>query len=175
MTWRVKKRQGRSEVKIKNKKDFGLGVVSILIAAFITYMSVGLRATGYEGDPGPKMFPIMGALLMAVCGILVIINPEKDEKKFLTATQWKSAGIMFLVYILIAVMLFLFGFAVAVPIMLFVVTFMLSKLSLKEASLKKRIINSLIFGAVGGAVMYLAYVVGLGAKMPTGWIWTLVK
>ena len=58
---------------------------------------------------------------------------------------------MFLVYILIAVMLFLFGFAVAVPIMLFVVTFMLSKLSLKEASLKKRIINSLIFGAVGGA------------------------
>ena len=82
---------------------------------------------------------------------------------------------MFAVYILIAVMLFLFGFAVAVPLMLFVVTFMLSKLSLKDSSRKKRLINSLIFGAVGGAVMYLAYIVGLGAKMPTGWVWTLFK
>lgn len=162
-------------MKIRNKKDFGLGVASILIAAFITYMSMGLRATGYEGDPGPKMFPLMGALLMAVCGILVIVKPDNEQKAFLTAVQWRSAGIMFAVYILIAVMLFLFGFAVAVPLMLFVVTFMLSKLSLKDSSRKKRLINSLIFGAVGGAVMYLAYIVGLGAKMPTGWVWTLFK
>lgn len=162
-------------MKIKNKKDFGLGVVSILIAAFIVHMSMGLRATGYDGDPGPKMFPIMGALLMAVCGILVIVKPEKEQKLFLTASQWKSAGILFAVYILIVVMLFLFGFAVAVPIMLFVVTFLLSKLSLKDASLKKRLINSLIFGVAGGAVMYLAYIVGLGAKMPVGWIWSLFK
>ena len=162
-------------MKIRNKKDFGLGVASILIAAFITYMSMGLRATGYEGDPGPKMFPLMGALLMAVCGILVIVKPDNEQKAFLTAVQWRSAGIMFAVYILIAVMLFLFGFAVAVPLMLFVVTFMLSKLSLKDSSRKKRLINSLIFGAVGGAVMYLAYIVGLGAKMPTGWVGTLFK
>ncbi len=162
-------------MKIKNKKDFGLGVASVVIAAFITYMSMGLQATGYEGDPGPKMFPLMGALLMAVCGILVVIKPDKEQTVFLTASQWRSAGMMFVMYVLIALMLFLFGFAVAVPIMLFAVTFMLSKLSLRETSLKKRLVNSLIFGIVGGAVMYLAYVVGLGASMPRGWVWSLFK
>jgi len=34
---------------------------------------------------------------------------------------------------------------------------------------------SLIFAVVGGAVLYLAYVVGLGAKMPKGLILKLLK
>ena len=45
----------------------------------------------------------------------------------------------------------------------------------KDAGIKKRLLMSLIFAVVGGAVLYLAYVVGLGARMPKGLILKLLK
>ena len=49
-----------------------------------------------------------------------------------------------------------------------IVTYMLSGLSAKHNSRKKRILIAVIFGIVGGALLYLAYVIGLKAPMPTG-------
>ena len=160
-------------MKIKNRKDFALGVICILLAAVITYMAMGLRATGYDGDPGPKMFPIIGSVIMAACGVALIVAPEKEEKKFLTWKQWKAAFGLFGMYVGLALLLWLLGFMVAVPIVLFIVTFMLSKLSVKDATVKHRLIISLIYGIVGGAVLYLAYVIGLKAQMPSGLLWQL--
>ena len=162
-------------MKIKNKKDFGLGVFCILFAALIIYMSVQLKTTNYEGDPGPKMFPIIGSVIMAICGIALIVAPEKEQKVFLTWTQWKAAFGLFGMYVGLAVLLWLLGFMIAVPIVLFIVTFMLSKLSVKDSTVKHRLLISLIYGIVGGAVLYLAYIVGLKAKMPTGLLIQLLK
>jgi len=162
-------------MKIKNKKDFGLGVFCIVFAALIIYLSLQLKATGYEGDPGPKMFPIIGSVIMAVCGIALIIAPEKQAKVFLTKEQWKAAFGLFGMYVGFALMFWLFGFIIAVPIALFIITFMLSKLSVKDATVKHRLIISLIYGVVGGAVLYLAYVVGLKTQMPTGLLIELLK
>lgn len=162
-------------MKIKNKKDFGLGIFCIALAAFITYMSMGLEATGYEGDPGPKMFPLMGAFIIAVCGIGVIVAPEKNSKQFMTKEQWCSAGKLFLMYVVFAVLFWLFGFLVAVPVVLFVVTYMLSSLSMQNKTKKQRLLVSLIYGIVGGAVLYLIYVVLLDATMPKALIMQLFK
>lgn len=162
-------------MKTKSKKDIVLGAFSICIAAIVTYMSMQLKATGYDGDPGPRMFPMIGGFLMAICGIALIIAPGKSSGAFMTGAQWKAAGALFGVYVLFAVLFYLVGFTVAVPIMLFVVTFMLSKLSAKNTSVKKRLIISAIFGVVGGAALYLAYIVGLGAAMPKGILWSLFK
>ena len=162
-------------MKIKNKKDFGLGVFCILFAALIIYMSVQLKTTNYEGDPGPKMFPLIGSVIMAVCGIALIVAPEKEAKVFLTKEQWKAAFGLFGMYVGFALMFWLFGFIIAVPISLFIITFMLSKLSVKDATVKHRLIISLIYGVVGGAVLYLAYVVGLKTQMPTGLLFELLK
>ena len=162
-------------MKIKNKKDFGLGVFCIVFAALIIYLSLQLKATGYEGDPGPKMFPIIGSVIMAICGIALIIAPEKDAKVFLTKEQWKAAFGLFGMYVALALMLWFFGFMIAVPIVLFIVTFMLSKLSVKDATVKHRLLISVIYGVIGGAVLYLAYVKGLKAQMPTGLLFELLK
>lgn len=162
-------------MKIKNKKDLGLGIFCILFAALIIYLSLQLKATGYEGDPGPKMFPIIGSVIMAACGIALIIAPEKNQKVFLSKEQWKAAFGLFGMYVGFALLLWLLGFMIAVPIALFVVTFMLSKLSVKDSTVKRRLIISLIYGVVGGAVLYLAYVVGLKASMPGGLLIELLK
>ena len=162
-------------MKIKNKKDFGLGVFCIVFAALIIYLSLQLKATGYEGDPGPKMFPIIGSVIMAICGIALIVAPEKQAKVFLTKQQWKAAFGLFGMYVVLALLLWLLGFMFAVPIVLFIVTFMLSKLSVKDSTVKHRLIISIIYGVVGGAVLYLAYVKGLKAQMPTGVLIELLK
>ena len=162
-------------MKIRNKKDFGLGVFCILFAALIIYLSLHLKGSGYAGDPGPKMFPIIGSVIMAICGIALIIAPEKEQKAFLTWKQWKAAFGLFGMYVALALLLWLLGFMFAVPIVLFIVTFMLSKLSVKDASIKHRLLISIIFGVVGGAVLYLAYVVGLRAQMPSGLLIELLK
>lgn len=158
---------------IENKKDFGLGVVSIVIAALITALSMQLRASGYDGDPGPKMFPMTGAAIILICGIALIIRPGKIAGKFLTIKQWQSAITMFGVYVGVAVLFFLLGFSVSLPIIAFSLTFLMSRLSLKDLSLKKRIIKSLIYAVIASVCVYLAYVVGLNARLPEGLIFKL--
>ena len=159
----------------KKVKDRVLGAVSLLISAWIIYMSMQLPATRYEGDPGPRMFPIMGAVILALCGIGLLVAPEKGTGQFMTKAQWLAAGKMFLAYVVLIALLYFFGFIVAVPVMLVVVTFMLSRLSVKDASTKKRLLISLIFGLVCGAILYLIYVIALDAKMPGGVFWNLFK
>lgn len=159
---------------VKNKKDFGLGVASVLIAAIITYLSMQLRSTGYQGDPGSRMFPLIGAALMFICGLALIIRPSKETGVFLTPKQWKSAFIMFGVYLVATLLLYLVGFTVTVPIIFFCLTFMMSKLSLKDISLKKRVVKALIFAILAGAGVYVAYVVALGAALPKGLLFKLI-
>ena len=162
-------------MKIKNKKDFGLGVVTLLVAVWVAYMSMQLKASAYEGDPGPRMFPMIGSVIMAICGIALIIKQGEPGRAFLTAAQWKAAGKLFAVYVLFVLLFWAFGFIVAVPVILFIVTFMLSGLSAKDKSIKQRLIMSLIFAVIGGTALYLAYVVGLDAKMPKGIVFKLLK
>ena len=162
-------------MKIKNKKDFGLGVVTLLVAVWVAYMSMQLKVSAYEGDPGPRMFPMIGSVIMAICGIALIIKQGEPGRAFLTAAQWKAAGKLFAVYVLFVLLFWAFGFIVAVPAILFIVTFMLSGLSAKDKSIKQRLIMSLIFAVIGGAALYLAYVVGLDAKMPKGIVFKLLK
>ena len=160
-------------MKIKNKKDFGLGIFCILAAALIVYLSMQLKATNYEGDPGPRMFPIVGSVIMAICGILLVIKPDPAAGAFMTKTQWFSAGKMFCVYLLTVALFLFLGFTITIPIILFILSYMLSKLSAKDISPKKRLISSLIFAVVGGALVYLAYVVGLQASLPEGLLFEL--
>ena len=160
---------------MKNKKDLGLGVFCVLAAAFIAYMSFQLRATGYEGDPGPKMFPLIGSVILAICGIGLIVHPSGESRQFMTLEQWKSAFALFGIYVGFAVLLWLLGFSVAVPVILFITCYLLSGQSLKDATRKARLLRSLIFAVICGALLYLAYIVGLGAKLPTGFLWTLFK
>lgn len=158
---------------IKNKKDFGLGVVSSLIAAGITYASFQLRGSTYVGDPGPRMFPLFGAALMFICGVALIIKPEKEQKVFMTPKQWKSGLLMFGVYVLATLLFYLVGFAVTLPIIFFILTYLMSRLSLKDLTKKQRTIRSLVFAILAGAGVYVVYVILLDAVLPKGLLFTL--
>ena len=155
-------------MKITNKKDFYIGLVTLLVSAFIIWQTLGLAGTAYEGDPGPKMFPMIGGVLMAVCGILLMIKQGEQTPTFLTKEQWKKCGILFGIYALFLLLMYVFGWVVAMPIILFVLTYVLSGVSMPDATKKKRLLTSLIWAVCCGAGIYLAYKVGLKASVPKG-------
>jgi len=158
-----------------NKKDLALGIFCILLAAFIACLCMGMGTTEYEGDPGPAVFPMIGSIIIALCGIALLVHPTKGTKIFLTRTQWKAAGSLFAVYVLLVLMFWLVGFVITVPVILFIMIMMLSSVSDKNSTLKKRIIKSLIFAIVAGAAIYLIYAVALDATLPKGIVWNLLK
>lgn len=162
-------------MKVSKKKDLILGLFCIVFAAFIFYISMGMPQTEYEGDPGPRIIPMIGSVIMAIFGIAISVHPEADGEAVLTWSQWKDVGKLASVYVLLALLLWLVGFAVAVPIVLFVATFMLSKLSVKNATTKQRIVKSLIFAVVAGAVIYVVYIIALDASLPKGILWNMLK
>ena len=148
----------------KLKKDRLLGIIVLVIAAFFAYFTGKLGATNFEGDPGPKMFPYMGSIIMALCGIMLLVKPEKKEKgKFLSRD------------VLFVVMMKYLGFVITAPIVLFIVSFLFSKISDPDAATKKRIIRSLIYSAAVTAALYLVYVVALDAKLPSGALLKLLR
>lgn len=155
-------------MKIKNKKDFWLGVGTIAISAWIILQTLQLPAPEYAGDPGPRMFPMIGGVLMLVCGILLLVKQDAPDKPFLTGAQWLAAGKIFGIYIGTVVLMLVFGWTVTVPIILFGLTYIMSKVSMPTASRKKRIITSLIWAVCAGVGVYLAYKIGLKARLPKG-------
>lgn len=162
-------------MKVSKKKDLILGLFCIVFAAFIFYVSMGMPQTEYEGDPGPRVIPIIGSVIMAIFGIIITVHPEADGPALLTRAQWKDVGKLASVYVLLALLLWLVGFTVAVPIVLFVATFMLSQLSVKNATVKQRLTKSFIFAVVAGTVLYVVYIIALGASLPKGILWDVFK
>jgi len=157
-------------MKIKNKKDFGLGIFGILFSAWICWYSFSfLHDSKYAGDPGPRLFPLIGAAIMLICSIFILIKPDKPTgKKFLTPAQWKSAGIIFGIYILTTVLFAVIGFTATVPIIIFILTYLMSFQSEPDMPRGKRIIKAVIFAIIAGVLIYLAYKVGLKARLPKG-------
>ena len=159
---------------MKIKKDQLLGIIGLVIAAVIAVMTMQLKSTGYAGDPGPRMFPYIGSIVIALSSVVLIIKPSASGSRFMTGTQLRDAAKLFGIYVLNVVLLYVLGFTVSVPIILFIVTWMFSKVSNQDATFKAKLIKSLIYAVVGGAAMYLAYVVGLDANLPDGLLWELL-
>lgn len=157
-------------------RDKLLGVIVVLIAAFFALYTNSLGSTNYVGDPGPKMFPFIGCGIMAICGILLIVRPSKGTQgQFLTRDQLLHALLLFGIYVLYLVLLWIVGYTVTIPIILFIISMMFSFVSDEKASMKKRIITNLIYSIVISAVLYLVFVVVLESQLPKGIIWALFK
>jgi len=152
----------------KIKKDQVLGIIGLAFSVLVGIFTMQLQDTAFIGDPGPRLMPWLAAILIAGCSIVLIVRPTKTQGKFLTREQWGRALKLFAVYVLNFVLMWLFGFNISVPIMLFICTFIMSKVSNRDITPRKRILISIIYAAVGFTVLYLLYVVALKAVLPKG-------
>ena len=152
--------------KILNKNRV-LGIAVLIITAFFAYHTAGLPESYVEGDPGAKLFPYIGCAILAIFGIGMLFKCDEQTAPFLTKTELKRLLKLFSLYVLFFVLLWLFGYLVAIPL----ATFLISKLFSKEAEISnKKILIYTVLVTVG---IYIAYVIALDSPLPKGLIWKL--
>ena len=158
------------------KKDRILGVILLLISLFFFYFTMQQEAARFEGDPGPKMFPLIGCVITAVCGILTLVHPEtKERKTYLTKEEFKRAAKLFGLYAAFLVLIWAVGFLVTAPLLLFAISVLFSFESRPNDPWGKRLLRSAIYAVVVGGALYLLYVTALQTQLPTGALWKLFR
>ena len=157
-------------------KDRVLGLILLLISLFFFIFTMQQEAPRFEGDPGPKMFPLIGCALTGVCGILTLVHPEKKEgKQYLSKDEVKRAAKLFGLYAAFLVLLWALGFMITAPLLLFLISVLFSYESRPDDPMGKRLLRSAIYAIIVGGALYALYVVVLQTQLPTGALWKLFK
>ena len=157
-------------------KDRLLGIILLLISLFFFYFTMQQETPRFEGDPGPKMFPLIGCAITGVCGILTLVHPDKKERKtHLSKEELKRAAKLFGFYAAFLVLIWAVGFMITAPLILFAISVLFSFESRPDDSWGKRILRSAIYAIIVGGALYLLYVTVLQTQLPTGALWKLFK
>lgn len=115
-------------MKLKLKRDQWFGIVFLLFSAFLL-VSISLIQPALAVDPndtGPKFFPTLLTIGLIVCGIGLIVMPDKSDELYLNAAQWVRVGKYFGVLVFYLVLMKFLGFVVASSIGLFMIVVMLA-------------------------------------------------
>ncbi len=147
------------------RKDHQLGVICLLLAAFIVWESGHIRIRNQQfAVVGPRTFPLIAAGLFVICGIHFLIHklPETD-KVYLTKKEFVRAMTMFGCYVLYLAGLYFLGLKFAAPIAVFVMTMLF-------CNGKIRWWQAALYAVAFGAAFYGLYVTVFQVRVPAG-IW----
>lgn len=115
---------------MKLKRDHCVGIALFLIGvAICAYTSQIQSHFAVDGsDVGPRLFPYITGIGIALCGIFTFLTTKRSEadKPFLDKDGWKRLGALLLLLIGYAVCLYLFGFLLSTPFMLFLLILLLA-------------------------------------------------
>ena len=145
-------------MKIRNQRDFGAGVMFILVGIFFALIATQYRM-GTAAKMGPGYFPFWLGVLMAFIGLLLLFNSfakktaeEKMPKWDFKIMLWITGSV-----VLYGVLLQTMGFFVAVFVLVFV-----SASASHDFGWKGSLLNAVILMSF----TYLAFVKGLGLSFP---------
>ena len=146
-------------------KDKVIGLVSFVlgIAALIgTYFIKVSKMAVSMGDPGPKVFPYVAGVLLVICGLGLFFKKSTDAKVFMTKQQWLRVLALFLAFAGYILLLYLAGFVIATPVLLFVMMTMFA------GEKKPSILVRILYAMISTGVIYLLFVVLLKTNVPMG-------
>jgi len=145
-------------LKIRNQRDFGAGVMYILIGLFFAIVARQYQY-GTAAKMGPGYFPFWLGLLMAALGLLVLVKSmgAKAAIESIPKFNWKIIGLITGSICLYGILLPKMGFLVAVLVLV-----MVASSASREFSWKVALINA----AVLIAFTYSVFVLGLKLQFP---------
>ncbi len=146
-------------------KDRLFGILLLIGSAVLWYQTTLIRKSRIQGDPGPALWPKILTIIFAICGILLILRKQEgaeNQKPFMNREELKRFALLFGAYVVLVGLFWLFGYVVALPVGLFVLSFVFGR---KQ---KMPVWKSLVFAIVVGAMLYLLYVVLMKSSLPKG-------
>lgn len=109
------------------KRDRIGGIIFAIFGIIVTILAMEIRMPANLNEPGPRIFPYISGIGMAICGIGMAITAKKDDgEPYLTRDGWKklalAGGIMFIYYLALEYI----GFLIATPIFTFTIVLVLA-------------------------------------------------
>jgi len=145
-------------LKIRNQRDFGAGIMYMMIGLFFTIIATQYPM-GTAAKMGPGYFPFYLGILMTLLGLFILIKSmgAKAAIESIPPFNWKIIGLITGSVILYGILLPTMGFIVAI----FVLVFMSASAS-HEFHWKGTLINASFLVAF----TYSVFVVGLKLQFP---------
>jgi hypothetical protein len=145
-------------LKIRNQRDFGAGIMYMVIGLFFTILATNYPM-GTAAKMGPGYFPFYLGILMFLLGLLVAIKAfgAKAAIESIPKFNWKIIAQITGAVILYGLLLPRMGFLIAVVVLVFV-----SASASKEFTWKGTAINA----AFLVAFTYSVFVLGLKLQFP---------
>ncbi len=145
-------------MKIRNQRDFGAGVMYMVIGLFFAIVATRYQY-GSAAKMGPGYFPFWLGMLMAAMGLLVLVRSlgAKATIEAIPKFNFKVIGLITGSIILYGILLPKMGFIVAVLVLV-----MVASSASKEFSWKVALINAVVLIAF----TYSVFVIGLKLQFP---------
>jgi len=148
------------------KDDKVIGAVLLLIGIASIFNALQIHTRLFNSDPGPALFPIFAGTILALCGLGMMVSafvgagggtnvrPSRDE--------WRRGTVISVLFIAYGVILWLFGFYIATPVMTYVLYHVLA------GAQRRRIWIGVVFAAAVTLSVHLVFGAFLNTLLPTG-------
>lgn len=105
------------------KKDKIVGYLMLITGCCALAMTLMVKIPESSisiGEPGPRLFPMIGSVLILIGGIGLVFQKAPETEPFMSKLEFRRLGQLSVVFVLYAVALYLLGFVAATPIMLYI-------------------------------------------------------
>ncbi|SNX28012.1 Tripartite tricarboxylate transporter TctB family protein [Polynucleobacter meluiroseus] len=145
-------------MKIRNQKDFGAGIMYMVVGLFFTIIALQYPM-GTPAKMGPGYFPFYLGILMTVIGLFILVKSMQATAfvELIPQFNWKVIGLITGSVVLYGVLLPIMGFAVAIVVLVF-----MSASASHEFSWRGTLVNATVLAIS----TYVVFVLGLKLQFP---------
>lgn len=151
------------ECEMKVTRSRVTGLLCVIAGLVCAGLSMQLKPLIQLNEPGPKLFPMIGSIGLAICGVGIFFEKNREEEPFLTKEGWvrvlQLLGLIFLYVIGIKFV----GFIIPMPFFLF---FMI--LALANQGKRPKLIVAGLVAVVVTVAIYLIFTYALKVNLPMG-------
>jgi hypothetical protein len=145
-------------LNIRNQKDFGAGLMYMVVGLFFAYMATQYQM-GTPAKMGPGYFPFWIGVLLTIIGLIVLLSSLRATAAIekIPPFNWKIIGLITGSVVAYGVLLPIMGFAVSIIVLVF-----MSAIASHEFSWKGTLVNAIALATS----TYLVFVLGLKLQFP---------
>lgn len=150
---------------MKCKRNTITGIVGIIAVILCFIIMQSMRQVPNLIEPGPRLMPTVGLILILVSSIMLLIDglrDKKEEKPYFPEGGVKKLAFAYALLCVYGILLTLFGFLITTPFAMFAFVNML-----KEDE-KVTWWQAVLISIVVTAFLYGMFVIGFQIKLPSG-------
>lgn len=158
----------------KLNKTYLMGIVCLLFAAWIAWQTTQIPTKLVSNEPGPKMFPYISAVGIAVMSVLSMIFDGKKEKEameagtdkpYLDKKGWMRMALILAECLAFALCMNFIGFWITAMIGMFAFVWTL------KGEKKVNLIFTIVLCVGLSSLCYFGFTRGFHIPLPSGTIW----